>query len=188
MPQNLGFIIIILIEDSVRAETLPFKILYLQVCREKEGPQQMHWWMPELINGISEPKDEDIKRKQCFFRRLFQYHFPLWLGVLVWTLLTLRSPRLLQNLALTYAGTHKTSDSPVFSACREEVGKKKKETTSPNFLIYPTTESSTFSLRRLHFFRQIVTMPFSSSSLTALSSGYEYDRVQWFDLWEFGPL
>jgi len=33
--------------------------------------------MPELINGISEPKDEDVKRKQCFFRRLFQYHFPL---------------------------------------------------------------------------------------------------------------
>lgn len=128
MPQNLGFIIIILIENSVKAETLPFKILYLHVCREKEGSQQMHWWMPELINGISEPKDKDVKRKQCFFRNLFQYHFPPWLGVLVWTLLTL-SPRLLQNLALTYAGTHKTSDSPVFSTWAEEVGKKKRNKT-----------------------------------------------------------
>lgn len=91
----------------------------------------------------------------------------------------LQNPRLLQkSLAIAGVRTHKHTDSPVFSKASRGGKERKKETRKPKLPDLPNRRIFSLLIKASAFLRQIVTMPFSSSSLTALFSGYGYDTVQ----------
>lgn len=65
-----------LTEGFLIAETLPFCICISRYIGRKAQAGRINE-CSELMNGVSMPKDKEIKRKLCCFRRMFQYHFPL---------------------------------------------------------------------------------------------------------------